>query len=108
MNTLKAELGGIEIHVPEDMIAVFNSIVNIYNEELQSHKDYFHEKLHFLQAQFFFSCRPSGMGVISFLINCRWVPSRIFNWIYLIYLLLVSPITIKAFMKVSKRRWNTV
>ena len=51
MNTLKAELGGIEIHVPEDMIAVFNSIVNIYNKELQSHKDYFHEKLHFLQAQ---------------------------------------------------------
>ena len=43
-NTLCAGIKGAEIHVPQNMIPVLNSIVHAYNKELEELRDYIHSK----------------------------------------------------------------
>ena len=40
-NTLSPAIEGTEIHVPQNLILVLNSIIHTYNKELEELRDYF-------------------------------------------------------------------
>ena len=50
-NTLCAGIKGAEIHVPQNMIPVLNSIVHAYNKELEELRDFFYTKVRFLEEK---------------------------------------------------------
>ena len=50
-NTLTAGIKGAEIHVPQNMIPVLNSIVHTYKKELEELRDYFYTKVRFLEEK---------------------------------------------------------